>query len=231
MRGRAWLSEDICAHKPQASSGSGTGGGKHICTIWWERRDQRAGDQQGKPLGRSCRRQSSLKTFPQAECHLFPSVHTWYRLIFPMLPNPLISRHFTWWMNQSQGKEDSLWGLFGKQEETEGLNSLSPGAKVRCVSSYTTPSSSARPGQVSSVHPRAEMPRPTAELDEGTATHSSILAGIIPWTEEPGRLQSLERQRARHDPACLHTRVHTHTHTQDSSIRVCAHGLYHYHYF
>ena len=119
------------------------------------------------------------------------------------------------------------------RKKQKGLNSLSPGAKVRCVSSYTTPSSSARPGQVSSVHPRAEMPRPTAELDKGTATHSSILAGIIPWTEEPGRLQSLERQRAGHDPACLHTRVHTHTHThtQDSSIRVCAHGLYHYHYF
>ena len=25
-------------------------------------------------------------------------------------------------------------------------------------------------------------------LEEETATHSSILAGIIPWTEEPGRL-------------------------------------------
>ena len=26
-------------------------------------------------------------------------------------------------------------------------------------------------------------------LEKGTATHSSILAWIIPWTEEPGRLQ------------------------------------------
>ena len=25
-------------------------------------------------------------------------------------------------------------------------------------------------------------------LEEGMATHPSILAGIIPWTEEPGRL-------------------------------------------
>ena len=31
------------------------------------------------------------------------------------------------------------------------------------------------------------------------ATHSSILAWRIPWTEEPGRLQSLESQRVRHD--------------------------------
>ena len=31
------------------------------------------------------------------------------------------------------------------------------------------------------------------------ATHSSTLAWKIPWTEEPGRLQSLESQRVRHD--------------------------------
>ena len=36
-------------------------------------------------------------------------------------------------------------------------------------------------------------------LEEVTATHSSILAWKIPWTEEPGRLQSLESQRVRHD--------------------------------
>ena len=31
------------------------------------------------------------------------------------------------------------------------------------------------------------------------ATHSSILAWKIPWTEEPGGLQSMESQRIRHD--------------------------------
>ena len=31
------------------------------------------------------------------------------------------------------------------------------------------------------------------------ATHSSILAGRIPWTEEPGGLQSMESQRFGHD--------------------------------
>ena len=36
-------------------------------------------------------------------------------------------------------------------------------------------------------------------LEEGTATHSSILAWRIPWTEEPGGLQSLGSQRVRHD--------------------------------
>ena len=31
-------------------------------------------------------------------------------------------------------------------------------------------------------------------LDKGMATHSNILAWRIPWTEEPGRLQSMESQ-------------------------------------
>ena len=36
-------------------------------------------------------------------------------------------------------------------------------------------------------------------LEEGMATHSSILAWRIPWTEELGGLQSTELQRVRHD--------------------------------
>ena len=36
-------------------------------------------------------------------------------------------------------------------------------------------------------------------LKKGTATHSSILAWRIPWTEEPGRLQSVGSQRVGHD--------------------------------
>ena len=38
-------------------------------------------------------------------------------------------------------------------------------------------------------------------LEEGMATHSSIFAGKIPWTEEPGGLQSVGPQRAGHDQA------------------------------
>ena len=36
-------------------------------------------------------------------------------------------------------------------------------------------------------------------LKQGTVTHSSVLAWMIPWTEEPGRLQSTELQKVRHD--------------------------------
>ena len=36
-------------------------------------------------------------------------------------------------------------------------------------------------------------------LEEGKATHSSILTWRIPWTEEPGGLQSMELHRVGHD--------------------------------
>ena len=42
------------------------------------------------------------------------------------------------------------------------------------------------------------------------ATHSSILTWRIPWTEEPGGLQSIESHRVRHDwsdLACMHARL------------------------
>ena len=47
-----------------------------------------------------------------------------------------------------------------------------------------------------------EMPgRPGQKdpLEEEMATHSSILAWKIPWTEELGRLQSMGLQRVGHD--------------------------------
>ena len=48
-------------------------------------------------------------------------------------------------------------------------------------------------------------------LEEGMATHSSILAWRIPWTEEPGGLQSIWSQSAGHDWSDW---TCTHTHTQ-----------------
>ena len=38
-------------------------------------------------------------------------------------------------------------------------------------------------------------------LKKEMATHSSILVWMIPWTEEPGVLQSMGSQRVRHDLA------------------------------
>ena len=53
-------------------------------------------------------------------------------------------------------------------------------------------------------------------LEEEMATHSSSLAWRIPWTEEPGVLQSMGSQRVGHDwltNTRTHARTHTHTHT------------------
>ena len=36
-------------------------------------------------------------------------------------------------------------------------------------------------------------------LEKEMKTHSSMLAWIIPWTEEPGKLQSMGSQRVGHD--------------------------------
>ena len=41
-------------------------------------------------------------------------------------------------------------------------------------------------------------PRSDGPLEEGMATHSSIIAWRIPWTEEPGGLQSTGSLRVRH---------------------------------
>ena len=49
-------------------------------------------------------------------------------------------------------------------------------------------------------------------LEKGMATQSSILAWRIPWTEEPGRLQSMGSQRVRYDWVTnTHTHIHLHT--------------------
>ena len=53
--------------------------------------------------------------------------------------------------------------------------------------------SSADAGDVGSI-PGQEDP-----LEEGMATHASILAWRIPWTEKPGGLQTIGSHRVGHD--------------------------------
>ena len=52
-------------------------------------------------------------------------------------------------------------------------------------------------------------------LEKGMATHFSIVAWRIPWTEEPGGLQSMGLQRV----------GHTHTHTNEFFGKVTCQGL------
>ena len=46
---------------------------------------------------------------------------------------------------------------------------------------------------------RVQSPGQEGPLEKEMATHSSILAWEILWTEEPGRLQSKGSQRVRHN--------------------------------
>ena len=69
------------------------------------------------------------------------------------------------------------------------------------------------PGGTSGKEPTCQCRRPKGHrvqslgqedpLEEGMATHSSILAWIIPWTEEPGGLQSIGSQRVGHSRSDL----------------------------
>jgi len=50
-----------------------------------------------------------------------------------------------------------------------------------------------------SVEDLGSSPGSERSLEKDMATHSSFLAWRIPWTEEPGRLQSMGSQRVGHD--------------------------------
>ena len=54
-------------------------------------------------------------------------------------------------------------------------------------------------------------------LEDGIATHSSILAWRIQWTEEPGGYSPFGHKRVRHDLASEHTQTVTYTHTSENS--------------
>ena len=80
-----------------------------------------------------------------------------------------------------------IWDLEGKKsqlisEEKEGFSGGSDGKESAC--------NAGDPGLI---------PGSGRSPGEGTATHSSILAWRIPWTEEPGGLQSMQLQRVGHD--------------------------------
>ena len=59
------------------------------------------------------------------------------------------------------------------------------------------------PAKARDVRDMGSIPGAGRSLEEGMATHSSILAWRSPWTEEPGGLQSMGSQRARQDQSDL----------------------------
>ena len=61
------------------------------------------------------------------------------------------------------------------------------------------PANAGHTGDAGSIPSRADPP------EKEMATHSSILAWRIPWTEEPGGLQFMGSQRVRHNWEMAHT--------------------------
>ena len=68
-------------------------------------------------------------------------------------------------------------------------------------------------------------------LEKEMATHSSFLAWRIPWTKEPGRLQSMALQQSDtterlNKSTCAHTHTHkkTHTHSHTHTVLLCSTG-------
>ena len=55
------------------------------------------------------------------------------------------------------------------------------------------------PASAGDVKDSGLIPGSEDPLEEVMATNSSILAWRIPWTEEPGRIQSIGSHRVRHD--------------------------------
>ena len=55
------------------------------------------------------------------------------------------------------------------------------------------------PAKAGDISDMGSIPASEDPLQEEMATHSSILAWRLPWTEEPGRLQFMELQRVGYD--------------------------------
>ena len=55
------------------------------------------------------------------------------------------------------------------------------------------------PANAGDLRDTGEIPRGDDSPEKEMATHSSVLAWRIPWTEEPGRLQSIGSQKVGHN--------------------------------
>ena len=60
------------------------------------------------------------------------------------------------------------------------------------------------PANTGDIRDADSIPGSEDPLEKEMVTHSSILAWKVPWTDEPGWLQSIGLQRVRHDQACTY---------------------------
>ena len=129
--------------------------------------------------------------FPPAEPFLEVFSQCWHLLIFSSHVPPSVSF--------------SSSGLCPSWDVANGAWTLAEN-NSNCNSGFVENSSTSRfPGGAEGKESAAIQETQVQSLDEkdpleeGMATHSSILLWRIPWTEEPGWLQSMGSQRVGHD--------------------------------
>ena len=103
---------------------------------------------------------------------------------------------FGWWTGVGDGQGDlACWGSWGHKESdaNEWLNWTELMLHLAAAAPGGLDKFACNAGDTGSIPGSGRSP------GEGMATHSSILVWKLPWTEEPGGLQSIGSQRARHD--------------------------------
>ena len=130
------------------------------------------------------------------------NVSSFYRVTISTWPNFTQDVHRHWTM-QHLHLQTSL-GQFGR---TSSRNKGFPGS-----SGVKNPTANAgNTGNLGLIPGSGRSP------GGGNAPHSSILAWEIPWTEEPGRLQSMQSPRVTHDWLTEHNKkMKKHTHFWES---------------
>ena len=128
----------------------------------------------------------------------------WYRLFwlrlrhasFPSqwsVPSPMEVRGPNLWTT----REFPRW-FFCEAFDTAGNDFVNSFGNVMAFERLF-PSGSDSKESACSAEDLGSIPGSGRSLEKGMTTHSSILAWRIPWTEEPGGLQSMELQRVRHN--------------------------------
>ena len=108
-------------------------------------------------------------------------------------PNPLATENET---NQNQSKWGHsykiIWSFHSSKANLYWASAIRRASRVALVGKNP-------PANAGHLEVVGLIPGPGRSPEEGMATRSSIFAWRIPWTEEPGGLQSMESQRGRHD--------------------------------
>ena len=89
----------------------------------------------------------------------------------------------------------AIYGVTQSWTQLKRLSSISSSSKLQ----VSFPGGSDSKESACNVGDLGLIPGSGNSVEKGMATHSSIFAWRIPWTEEPGGLQSMRLQRVRHD--------------------------------